>query len=123
MRRRASKKEEMVWQQYRLCIDVADHQILGGKHFLVLGPESGKTWMVEKGAISSEKSTIAQPASRERVVRTEWQVRTVLGDCMSRAKVIPTPAPPCANQRLPGPCPPMSTRRSSIGHELDQGST
>ena len=32
--------------------------------------------------------------SRERVVPTEWQVRTVLGDCMSRAKVIPTQAPP-----------------------------
>ena len=33
------------------------------------------------------------PASRERVVPTEWQVRSVLGDCMSRAIVIPTPAP------------------------------
>ena len=32
-------------------------------------------------------------ASRERVVPTEWQVRTVLGDCISRAKVIPAPAP------------------------------
>ena len=25
------------------------------------------------------------PASRERVVPTQWQVRTVLGDCISRA--------------------------------------
>ena len=33
------------------------------------------------------------PASRERVVPTEWQVRAVLRDCMSRAKVIPTQAP------------------------------
>ena len=33
------------------------------------------------------------PASRERVVPTEWQVRTVLGDCISRARVIPVQAP------------------------------
>ena len=33
------------------------------------------------------------PAPRERVVPTEWQVRAVLGYCMSRAKVIPTQAP------------------------------
>ena len=33
------------------------------------------------------------PASRERVVLTEWQVRTVLGDCISRVKVIPAQAP------------------------------
>ena len=34
------KKKEVVWQQYHLCIGVAEHQILGGKHFLILGPES-----------------------------------------------------------------------------------
>ena len=33
------------------------------------------------------------PASRGRVVPAEWQVRTVLGDCVSRAKVIPAQAP------------------------------
>ena len=33
------------------------------------------------------------PASRERVVPTEWQIRTVLGDCISRARVIPVQAP------------------------------
>ena len=33
------------------------------------------------------------PASRERVVPTEWQVRTVLGHCTSGAKVIPIQAP------------------------------
>ena len=33
------------------------------------------------------------PASRERVAPTEWQVRTVLGDCMSRTRVIPAQAP------------------------------
>ena len=33
------------------------------------------------------------PASRERVVPTECQVRTVLGDCISKAKVISIQAP------------------------------
>ena len=33
------------------------------------------------------------PASRERVVPTEWQIRTVLADCISRARVIPVQAP------------------------------
>ena len=33
------------------------------------------------------------PASRERVVPTEWQVRTVLGDCITKAKVISIQAP------------------------------
>ena len=33
------------------------------------------------------------PASRERVVPTEWQVRTVLGECISGATIIPAPAP------------------------------
>ena len=28
-----------------------------------------------------------------RVVPTEWQVRTVLGDCISKAKVVPLQAP------------------------------
>ena len=33
------------------------------------------------------------PISRERVVPTEWQVRSVVGDCISKAKVISTQAP------------------------------
>ena len=33
------------------------------------------------------------PASRERVVATEWQVRTVLGDCISKTKVVSFQAP------------------------------
>ena len=42
------KKKEVVWQQYHLCMDVAEHQILGRKHFLILGPESGKIWWLRK---------------------------------------------------------------------------
>ena len=33
------------------------------------------------------------PASRERMVPTEWQVRTVLGDYTSKAKVIKAQGP------------------------------
>ena len=48
------------------------------------------------------------PGSRKYVVPTEWQVRTVLGDCISKAKV----------RRFL-----EHTRRSIVGHELDQGPT
>ena len=72
---------------------VAEHQILGGKHFLIFGPESGKIWCVKKRTTCPEKVPLPVgtaagnllrplelvPASRERVVPTEWQVRTVLG--------------------------------------------
>ena len=42
------KKKEVVWQQYHLCMDVVQHQILGGKHFLILVPESGKIWWLQR---------------------------------------------------------------------------
>ena len=91
-------KEDMVWQQYHLCIDVAEHQILGGKHFLIFGSESGKILVVTKRWIFHNLGNLSRPlesipATRERVVFTEWQVRTVLGECISKAKVIPARAP------------------------------
>ena len=114
LRRRASK-DEIVWQQYHFCIDVVEHQILGGKphHF---GTRIRKDLVVEKSAISRE--TVSLPmdppswretqvdfsisaivlrllefilASREQVAPTDWQVRTLLADCRSRAKMNPTP--------------------------------
>ena len=112
------KQKEVVWQQYRLCLSVAEHQILGGKHFLILGPESGKIWWLQKVQYLQKKYhcqwTFLRgrkpkwifhnfgnllrplelvPASRERVVPTEWQVRTVLGDCISKTEVISIQAP------------------------------
>ena len=101
------KKKEVVWQQYHLCLAVAEHQILG-EHFLIFGPESGKIWWLKKVQYLQKKHhgqwdppawqetplnffTIwakilrpldLVPASRARVVPTEWQVRTVLGDCI-----------------------------------------
>ena len=83
--------------------------------------------MVEEGTIPSEKESLPMdppawqetqvifhicgnllqplefvPASREHLVPTEWQVRTVLGDCISEARISFTPSatvsPTCANQ-------------------------
>ena len=90
----------------------AAYQIIGGKHFLLLGPESGKIWWLKKVHYLQKKYhcqwTLLRgkqlkwifffgdplqalefvPATRERVVPTEWQVRSVFGDCISKAKVI-----------------------------------
>ena len=41
-------KKEVIWQQYCLCLAMAEYQILGGKHLLTLGPESGKIWWLKK---------------------------------------------------------------------------
>ena len=43
-----TKQKEVIWQQYHLCLGVAQHQILGGKHFLIFGAESGKIWWLKK---------------------------------------------------------------------------
>ena len=56
---KSCRSEEVVWQQHHLCMDVAEHQILGGKHFFFfLGSESGKIWWLKKCNIS-RKGTIA----------------------------------------------------------------
>ena len=92
------KEKEVAWQQHRLCMDVAEHQILGGKHFLTLGPGSGKIWCMTKVQYLQKKyhcqwtllcgkkpkwifhnlSNLLRPlelvpASRERVLPTEWR--------------------------------------------------
>ena len=43
-----TNEEEVIWQQYRLCLAIAEYEILGGKHFLILGPKSGKIWWLKK---------------------------------------------------------------------------
>ena len=99
---------------------VAEYQILGGKHFLFFGTGIRKDLVAEKKKVQYLQKkyhcnwTLLRgkkpkwifhffgnllrplelvPASRERVVPTEWQVRTVLGDCKSKAKVISIQAP------------------------------
>ena len=42
------KQKDVKRQQYRLCLAVKEYQILGCKHFLLLGPESGKIWWLMK---------------------------------------------------------------------------
>ena len=83
------------------------------KHFLILGPESGRfgwlkkvrhlqknyncQWAFLRGKdpkcifhnLGNLRQPLASiPTSRERVLPTEWHVRTILGDCISKAKVI-----------------------------------
>ena len=97
---------------------MAEHQIVGGKHFLILGPESGRIWWFRKVQdlqrryhcqwtflrgknpkwIFHNLGTLLRPleiipVSRERVVLAEWQVRTILGACISKAKVITVQSP------------------------------
>ena len=134
-------------------MDVAGDQILGGTS-LFLGQESGKIWWLKKVQHLQKKYrcqwTLLRgeepkwifhslgnilrplelpPASLERVVPTERQVRTVLGDCISRAKVIPAQAPQYGHCALISDFLDLANfehrrrRRSSIGHELDQGPT
>ena len=101
-----------------LCLSIAEYQILSGKHFLFSGPESRKIWCLKKVQYLQKKYhcqwTLLQgkqpkwifhnfgdflqppefvPTSRERVVPTEWQVRSVLGDWKSKAKVSSIQAP------------------------------
>ena len=104
-----SKQKDITWQQYRVRLAVAEYQIHGGKHFLILGPVSGKIWWLQKSTTPSEKVPLPMdpPAWQgtqvgffflqnfgnllrplEYVVPTESQVRTVLGDCISKATVI-----------------------------------
>ena len=99
-----------------LCLAIAENHILGGEYFLILGP--GKIWWLKKVQYLQKKyhcqwalmrgnkpkwifhnfGDFLQPlefvrASRERVVPTEWQVPTVLGDCFSKTKLISIRAP------------------------------
>ena len=55
-----SEQKEIIWQQYRLCLAVAEYQILGCKHFLILGPESGMIWWLKKGTILPKKKVSLQ---------------------------------------------------------------
>ena len=43
-----SKQEEVIRQQFRLCLAAAEYQIRGGQHFLILGPETCKSWWLKK---------------------------------------------------------------------------
>ena len=102
-----TNQKEVIWQHHRLCLAIEEYQILGGKHFLILGPESGKIWWLKTVQYLQKKyhcqwtllrrrqpewifhnfGDLLQPLefvpiSRERVVPTEWQVRSLLGDCL-----------------------------------------
>ena len=118
-------------------------QFLAEKHFLMLGPESGKIGWFEKVQYLQKKAwrkpkwmfhnlgNLLRPlelisASRERLVPTEWQVRAVLGDCRSRAKVVPAQGQSCdVNRDVVSQLPPEAghpihcckTEETCIWHE------
>ena len=58
-----SKQKEVTWKQCRLCLAVAQYQILGGKHFLLLGPESRRIWWLKKVQYLQKKSTTVKGPS------------------------------------------------------------
>ena len=146
-----NNQKEVTWQQDRLCLAIVEHKILGGEHFSYFSTRITKIWWLKKVQYLQKKYhcqwTILRrkqlkwifhnfgdllqpldlvPASRERMVPTEGQVRTVLGDCISRARVIPVQAPQYRQFALISDfldCKPEYTRGSSIGNELDQGPT
>ena len=47
-----SKQKEVTWQQHRLWLAVAEYQIPGGKHFLILVTRIRKDLVVEEGTTS-----------------------------------------------------------------------
>ena len=123
--RRATSNKKLFGSNTICCMAVAEHHILGGKHFLILGPESGGIWRL-KWVQKLQKKYHCQwillrgknpkwifhifldlfrpsesiPVSLERVVPTKWQVRAILGDCTSKARVITVPAPQYRQQAL-----------------------
>ena len=61
------QQKEAVWQQYHVCLAVAEHLILGGKHFLLFWTRVRKYLVVEKGTVPSEKVPLQMdtPARQE----------------------------------------------------------
>ena len=53
------------YQQYRLCLPVAKYHILGGKHFSILGPESGKIGWLKKVQYLQQKYHSNGPSFEE----------------------------------------------------------
>ena len=115
---RYTNQKEVIWQQYRLCLAIAEYQILGGKQFSYFATICKKIWCLKKVQYLQKKyhcqRTLLRgkqpkwifhncgdllcpldflPASRERMVPTEWQVRSVLGDCLCMAKLMSNRAP------------------------------
>ena len=64
-----SKQKDIIWQQYRLFLAVAEYQILGGKHFLSPETSIRKDLVVQTGTIPSEK--VSLPMDPSCVARTQ----------------------------------------------------
>ena len=99
-----TNQKEVIWQQYSLCLAIAEYQILDGKHFLILGPESGKIWWLKKVQYLQKKyhcqwtSCAARNPSGFFIILVTYYNRlslyrlrvngSVLGDCISKSHLI-----------------------------------
>ena len=54
-----TNQKEVIWQQYRLCLAMAEYQIFSGKDVHIFGPESGKMWCSRKVNSSGFSITLA----------------------------------------------------------------
>ena len=147
-----SEQKEVIWQQYRLCLAVAEYQILDGKIFLLSGPESENIWWLKKMQYLLKKFhcrwTLLRGNHLKWILSQFWRSFTTTGVCTDLAWASgsngmassfcswrlffegrhdynsnATVLAMCADQSLPGSCQFEHTRGSSIGHELDQGPT
>ena len=73
------KQQEVISQQYHLCLAVSQHQILGGKHFLILGPETGKIWWLKK--VQDLQKKVPLPMDPPPWRKTQVDFFTILAIC------------------------------------------
>ena len=69
---RYTNQQEVIWQQYRLCLAIAEYQILGGKHFLTLEPESGNIGVFKEGTIPSEEVPLPKDPSAWQATQVDF---------------------------------------------------
>ena len=68
-----SEQKEVTWQQYRLCLAVAEYQIFGGKHFLFFWTRIGKDLVVAKGSIPSEEAPLPMDLPSRQETQVDFQ--------------------------------------------------
>ena len=84
-----SKQKEVIWEQYRLCLAVAEYQICCVGLSCVEGRPSGSfiIWAVYFTHLDLHQSHASI------LYQQNLQIRTVLGDCISRTRILSIQAP------------------------------
>ena len=134
-------QKEVTWQQYRLYLAIAGYRILGGKHVLILGPESGKIWWLKTVQYVQKKyhcqwtllrsnqpkwmfqfgKSFTTTLSSYQPLFSIWFQRNGKSEQSWRLviSIRATASAKNADQWLPGSCKFECERGSNIGHELD----